>query len=25
LPEFLPSADSRWILIPPRGMGCLPP
>ena len=24
-PEFLPSADSRWILIPPRGMGCLPP
>jgi hypothetical protein len=24
-PEFLPSAGSRWILIPPRGMGCLPP
>jgi len=24
-PEFLPSAGSRWILIPPRGMSCLPP
>jgi hypothetical protein len=24
-PECLPSAGSRWILIPPRGMSCLPP
>jgi len=24
-PEFLPSAGSRWILIPPRGMGIFPP